>query len=491
MTAGRVDERLPAICGAARVVQRPGEVPALEDARGPIELMVDAARAAADDAGSRRLLQQIDWVGVVEGLWTYQNPGQLITERLGSPDARTALTGISGAAPVDLLGVAAERIARGDVKVALIVGGEARWSQQRLKREGITPAWLRAPGTGHPERLSMLPDEMLAEFNFLGRAATAYALFDDSRRAELGETVSTHRNRIAQLWSRFSDVAAGDPFAWDRTRYTADEIATATDANRMIAFPYTKAMVANNTVDMAAALILCSTVAARAAGIAADRLVFPHAVAFSHETWRVANRDELHRSTALAAAGKAAFDHVGIAPDEITHVDLYACFPSIVQMTAEALGFDLRRQLTVTGGLGFAGAPLANSAGQSIAAMVPLLREGGWGLVHGNGGNATKQAIAICSNQPPDRYAHIDAQHLADLRPRRAVDEGWSGAATVEAATVLFDRDGPTNLLATVRTQAGERGWATSTDQGVIHETMTEGLAGRAVQRHADGALAT
>ena len=490
VTTRTIQSATPAICAAAQVIQRPGETH-LTDARGPIELMVDAARAAAEDAGAVRLLEQIDWVAVVGGLWSYRNPGQLIADLIGAPDARTALTGISGTAPVDLLGVAAERISRGEIDVALIVGGEARWSHQQLKRNGVEPTWLRAPGVGQPERFSPLPDEMLAEFHLLGRAATAYALFDDSRRAELGESVSAHRTRIAELWSQFNNIAVGHPFAWDRKPHTATEIAEATDANRMIAFPYTKAMVANNTVDMASAVIVCSVEAVQAAGIASDRLVFPHVVAFSHDTWTVVNRDQLHRSSALEAAGKAAFDHVGITADDITHLDLYACFPSIVQISAEALGFHLNRQLTVTGGLGFAGAPMANSSGQSLAAMIPVLRQGGWGLVHGNGGNATKQAIAILSNQPPDRYAHLDAQNRADFRPRPASSAGWSGTAIVEAATVLFDRHGPTNVLAAILTSDGERGWATSTDDAMINETMSEGLAGRTVRRTADGVLTT
>jgi acetyl-CoA C-acetyltransferase len=453
--------------------------------------MVAAARAAAEDAGAIRLLQQVDWIGVVGGLWSYRNPGQLIADLIGAPDARTALSGISGTAPVELLGVAAERIWRGEIEVALIVGGEARWSHQRLKRDGVEPTWLRTPGTGQVERLATLPNEMLAEFHLLGRAANAYALFDDSRRAELGETMVAHRTRIADLWSRFSEVAVGHPFAWDRTPHTATEIAEATDRNRMIAFPYTKSMVANNTVDMASAVIVCSVEAAHAAGIAADRLVFPHVVSHSHETWQVINRHELHRSSALEAAGRASFEHAGIAPSDIAHLDLYACFPSIVQTSAEALRFDPDRQLTVTGGLGFAGAPMANSAGQSMVAMIPLLRDGGWGLIHSNGGNATKHAVMICSNVPPTQFACIDAQQRADLRPRQAVTEGWQGSVTVEAATVVFDRDGPTNLLAAVLTADGERGWATSTDASVINETMSEGLAGRAVRRSADGVLAT
>jgi acetyl-CoA C-acetyltransferase len=39
----------------------------------------------------------------------------------------------------------------------------------------------------------------------------------------------------------------------------------------------------------------------------------------------------------------------------VTHVDLYSCFPSAVQIAAAEIGCPTQRDLTVTGGLTFAG----------------------------------------------------------------------------------------------------------------------------------------
>ena len=61
--------------------------------------------------------------------------------------------------------------------------------------------------------------------------------------------------------------------------------------------------------------------------------------------------------------------------DDVAHVDLYSCFPSAVQIGATELGLGLDRQLTVTGGLTFAGGPLNNYVMHSIATMVGVLRE--------------------------------------------------------------------------------------------------------------------
>lgn len=471
-----MDARTPAIAGAAQVVQRPTDWTEVGAARGPIELMTQAAVEAAADAGASRLLERLDWVGVTAGLWSYRNPGQLVATQLGAPHARTWLSSISGSSPQELVGLAAEAIATGEVDVALVVGGEARAASLRLRRLEVSPQWMTDTGEDEPQRLAGLPDAAIAETRDLGAAATAYALFEDSLRVARGASVTEHRDHIAALWSRFSAVAADNPHAWDRTRYGTTDIREATASNRMIAFPYTKALVANNTVDMASAVVLCSLEAARSLGVSSERLVFPLVSATSHETWQLVNRDVLHETPALTAGGRAALSYVGIEPADLTHVDLYACFPSIVQMSAQALGLDLTRPLTVTGGLGFAGAPLANSAGQAIAAMTPLLRDDGVGLVHANGGNATKHAFGLYSSRPLAAFRRIDAQDRVELKLRPADRDGGSG--DVEAATVAFDRDGPTHAVVAIRTAAGHRALVRSADADLIDHAMTHGLDG-------------
>ena len=248
-------------------------------------------------------------------------------------------------------------------------------------------------------------------------------------------------------------------------------------------------MVANNTVDTASAILLCSTEAARRMGIADDKLVYPHVVTSSHETWRIVERDRLHGCPALTVAGLAAFEHAGIGPDDVTHVDLYACFPAIVQMSSEALGLRADRPLTVTGGLGFAGAPVANAVGHAIATITERVRTGGLGLVHGNGGQATKHSFAVYSQEPPQRFARIDVQSTVDHHERQVMADSWTGPVTVEAATVVYGRDGRDHVVAALLDGAGARGWARTSDPDVMAAVETDGLAGRTAQRTADGQL--
>ena len=484
-----LDPRTPVIVGAAQEIQRPGDWTDPADARGPIELMLDAARAAAADAGTPSLLTRLDWVAVAGGWWRYRDPGRLVAKHLGSEPAGTAITALSGSGPQELMGEAAARIARGELDLAIVLGGEARWSHRRITRDGGEPTWIDETGDADPtERLSEIPSELIDEARFFGGAAPVYALFDEALRVVRGESVDDHIAGISALWQRFNRVAVGNPFAWDRTPMSAETIATPTADNRMIAWPYTKAMVANNTVDMASAVLVCSVEAARSARIPTERWVFPRVATTAHDTYRLANRRELHLAPAMTAAGRAALRLAEVTADELSRVDLYSCFPSIVQMSAEALGIDTDRPLTTTGGLGFAGAPVGNASGQAIAAMVPLLREDdGIGLVHANGGNATKHAFGVYATTPTRTgFRLVDSQPGTDLDPRPDAPRDLAGPATVEAATVIHDREGPTHaLLSCLREDI--RVFAKSSRPDLMAACTTGEIIGTSVHRDPSG----
>ncbi|MEZ5259066.1 MAG: hypothetical protein R2705_19955 [Ilumatobacteraceae bacterium] len=412
-----------------------------------------------------------------------------MAEQLGIPDANTMFSGISGTTPQDMVGIAAQRVAAGEIDVALVIGGEARWSHARMKRDDIEPRWISDPGDREPEMVAAFAPEMITEMRAFGGAPAPYAVFEDRLRVSAGRTIEEQSDHIAALWAHFSEVAAQDPCAWDRRPHTAEEIRTATPDNRMIAFPYTKAMVANNTVDMATAIIVCSAEVAASAGVSSDRLVFPQVVTNAHETWLVAARRELDQSPALAGArGGPSPTPASASTTSSTSI----CTPASRRWSSSPpvhWGFGPDRPLTITGGLGFAAAPIGNSVGHSICAMVERVRDGGLGLVHRNGGSATKQSFAIYSTRPAEAFAKIDVQDEVDLEPREVLAEDWSGSVTVEAATVLFDREGPSHVLAAVLDGSGARGWAQCRDTGAIETAMTEGLVGSTGVRDASGGL--
>ena len=87
---------IPVLVGVAQILQR---IDDLEEAREPLELMIEAVHDAARDAGSKALLERAGSVRVVRGLWRYGDPARVIAERIGAP---TTLIGHSNGGRIAL-----------------------------------------------------------------------------------------------------------------------------------------------------------------------------------------------------------------------------------------------------------------------------------------------------------------------------------------------------------------------------------------------------
>ena len=127
--------------------------------------------------------------------------------------------------------------------------------------------------------------------------------------------------RLGELWSRFSEVAANNPYAWLAQAREAAELIEPAPANRPVAAPYLKLLTANIQVDQASALILCSAQAAAAAGVPRDRWVFICSTAYAHEEWFMSERADLAAAPAIRAAGQAALRHADVGIDDIERIE--------------------------------------------------------------------------------------------------------------------------------------------------------------------------
>ncbi|HYF47746.1 MAG TPA: hypothetical protein VD926_16135, partial [Acidimicrobiales bacterium] len=271
-------------------------------------------------------------------------------------------------------------------------------------------------------------------------------------------------------------------------------VAEAGPDNRMVGFPYTKRMNSYEMLDQAAALLVCSAEKAEALGIEHDRWVFPQSGAEAKDPY-VSLRRSLHESPSMTAAGRTALALADVVDiDNVAHLDLYSCFPSAVQLAARALGIDPddERDLTVTGGMSFAGGPWNDYVTHAIATMVEVLREhpGELGLVSANGGLASKEAFGIYGTMPPEQgFRFAEAQEEIDARPGRELVTDHEGRVTIEAYTVMHDRDGsPERAIAATLTTDGARAWATADDPQVLAALLDgEEHVGQAVERTADG----
>jgi acetyl-CoA C-acetyltransferase len=466
----------------------------LEGVIEPVDMMLEACSRAERDTGVEGVLQQVQSVRVVRGMWRYDNPAELIAEQFGVSNAQTMGTLIGGNQNQALMNQTAASILAGELDLVLITGAENGYSSGKARRAGVTLPERDAPGQ-YDSLFGSAQQPEHHEFEVakgIRQAIQVYPMYDNAIRHHRGETISEHLVRISELWSRFNDVAQGNPHAWIREIVTAEEIRTPSPTNRRVSFPYTKLMNANNSVDMAAALLVCSVRKAKQLGIAEELWVYPHAGAEGHDHFSASVRDNFYTSPGIRFVGRRVLELAGIEACDLAFVDLYSCFPSAVQVAAMELGLAETDQLTVTGGLTFGGGPINNYVMHAIARMVELLREhpGKRGLITANGGNLYKHAHGVYASEPPERdFCCENVQDEIDALPARECVAQFKGEVSVESYTVMFDANEPVVGHVACLTPDGKRTWANTNDVDVMWAMTQEEFCGRAASIDGEGAL--
>ena len=438
------DDRIPVIVGVGELLDRP-----TDPAQGlePLALMAAALQNAERDAGTA-LLARIDSLDVVNFVsWRYHAPEQLLCRRLGIAPARAVYGPVGGESPVRYLHEAALRIARGESQVAAVCGAEAQSTVAKAEKAGTDLPW---PPYAHdapaPVRGASYQHPMSVKLG-VARPMTAYPFYDAASAMHWGQTPREAQQESGALWARYAATAANNPNAWIRRAVTANDIATPSPDNRLIAWPYTKLMVANPTVNQGAAVLITSLEVAREAGIPDSRLVYFWGSAFANEPRDFLNRDQFHRSDCQDAVLETAMEIAGGNGRAFDALELYSCFPCVPKMARRTLGLNSDVQPTVTGGLTFFGAPLNNYMTHAACAMVRRLRGGArLGLLYGQGEYVTKHHALVLSSQSPPRPLAQDASVQAEADRRRgpvpAVVTEASGSGTVETFTVIYQRTG-------------------------------------------------
>ena len=494
------DPRTPVLIGLGEAVRRPGDEPPAE----PMALAAEALRAALADTGADRdvVARRIQAVGgVPSAAWTDGDPGARVAQLSGlSPTVATLRGAMQGGnGPQLLVNVLAQRIADGALDCAIVCGAEALSTLAGHLKAGTQPGWpvaepARAPGEVLEGDRSAGTDAEAAVD--LMAPIMAYPLIENAIRHAAGTAPAAHLHAIAELWARFSIVAATQPAAWTPTPRTAAEIATPGSVNRQVTLPYTKLLNANIQVDQGAAVILASAATADALGVAHDRWVFVHAGARATDEWHLSERREPHRSPAIRACGDALWRHTGVGAAELGPVDLYSCFPAAVQLAARELGLpvgDADRPLSATGGLTFFGGPGNDYATHGIIAVARALRAappGTVGLSTALGWYATKHALGLYGNAPPHRAFAALEPELEPVAPR-AVAEPHDADATAETATLVFDREGaPAYAILFALLPDGRRALAKADDPATMAAVARDDFLGGPVRLRADRTFA-
>jgi acetyl-CoA C-acetyltransferase len=441
---GKKYNPIPVIIGVGQINDRdePDRPAAGLDSLG----LMEAALHAADADASGGWLTRLDSLGVVDQI-SYPELGDVsapLAARVGAKPRFCYKSGYaSGDSPLLLLNEAANRIGAGEIKVAAVAGGEA------LRTAARRAASQPSAGTADAVRAVALRRGPSYRHRYgLIAPVDVYPLYENAGRAAYRQTLAQGQAESAQIWSCFSAVAAENPGAWLRQHVSAEEIQTVSAANRRIAFPYSKLMVANSSVNQGAAFIVTSLEEARARGISEHRLVFVGRGAAAHEPVDLMARAGYADSPSMAVSLRRALELNSLITADLDHVELYSCFPCVPKMARRVIDWPLSRPASVFGGLTFGGGPVGNYMSHAVVSMVLKLRQTGrYGLLFANGGLATHNHSTVLSRTAfaPDIFPqNFDYQSEADAQrgPAPPVQEDYVGPAAVETYTVIYGRDG-------------------------------------------------
>jgi acetyl-CoA C-acetyltransferase len=503
------DDLTPVLIGAGQITQREADPQA---ALGPLDLTAEAARKAAADArGGRALVESLDTIVAIRSFsdtsWRFaspfggsKNPPKSIADRIGAANARRLVyTWPGGNMPQWCVNRLFEMVTRGEVGAALIAGGESLSTQKAAQRAKLELDWNEDPsGTFEHWGVATRGWNDIEDRHRMAGAIFAYPLFENAIRSHRGHTIDQHLDAMGRLFERFAAVAAENPLADRRQGFSAKVIATVSEANPFIGFPYTKLMNANAFIDQAAALILTSVGKARELGIPEETWVYLHGCGDAYDHWFISDRINHHSSPAMRAVGAETLEMAGCTLDDVGAFDLYSCFPSAVEIGCQELGLkeDDPRGLTVTGGLPYFGGPGNNYVTHSIAEMMARVRAkpGMKGMVTANGNYITKQSGGIYSTDPPAKPFQPKPprtyQAAIDAAKGPSVVETASGPATIETYTVMHDRSGPAYAILFGRDEEDRRFIANTPDDKALLADMTThdyiGQRGR-VETNGDG----
>ncbi|NRH33646.1 acetyl-CoA acetyltransferase [Rhodococcus sp. MS13] len=454
-----IDPRTPVLVGVGQASERLDD----PDYRklSAVGLAAEAAHAALADTGVDPALvgARLDTVAGVRQ-FEISNPGasaplgksdnypRSVADRIGADPTRAILEVVGGQSPQHLVTEFARTIASGDADAVLIFGSEAISTTRHLAGTDDKPDFGETRGGELDDRgfgLNGLASSYTASHG-LTDIPSQYALFDNARRARLGLTREAYARSMGELFAPFTTVAAKNPHAAAPTERSADELATVTGRNRMIADPYPRFLIARDQVNQGAAVVLTSVAVATELGIPQEKWVFLHGQADLREK-DLLDRADLGTSPAAITAALHALEVAGIGVDDLNVLDLYSCFPIAVSNVCDGLGLeaDDPRNLTLTGGLPYFGGAGNNYSMHAIAEVVQALRAapGTYGFVGANGGLLSKYSTGIYSTTPTnlrdDNSTGLQVE--LDSAPNVLVAIRADGWAEIETYTVQHRRD--------------------------------------------------
>ncbi|MGB0907686.1 MAG: enoyl-CoA hydratase-related protein [Maricaulaceae bacterium] len=463
-------ENFPIIIGVGQIVDHwDGGDPSA--APHPVGIVKHAIDRALADTGSEKITQAIDCATFIrtfpDSLPVPFNPhGRVenfplaVIEQSDIAPKSVLYSSAGGEQPQALVAELSKKLHAGEINAALIAGGEVIGAMKMALKKGHKLDWaVKAEGDMEDAGANTGFISGYEVRNGLGMPPQTYAAMEQALRGRLGYTKAEYAAHVGQIFSNMSKVAEGNPYAQFPKFQTAKFLAAPSKQNYPAFEPYLKWHMAQDAVNQASALVLTTVGKARELGVPEDKWVYLHGHSAVKESL-VSQRPDLSRSEPIELVISQALETSGLTGADITHRDIYSCFPIVVQLAAEHLGLDvLGDQLTVTGGLPFFGGAGNNYSTHAIASLIETLRadQSAYGMILANGGFMSKEAAGIYSAKAPKTWAPVSSetqQAIINNRPEiKMIEEATS--ATLEGYCVKHGRHGPESGYVIARNEDG------------------------------------
>ncbi|NKI18701.1 acetyl-CoA acetyltransferase [Spongiibacter sp. KMU-166] len=468
---------------------------------------------------AKRALADCEYIGIAEhidtivGVRIFADSSPAWSSPFGSPDNFPRAVGrrlgitpkdaiyatVGGQTPQALVGEFSEKLHKGSCEAVLLVGGEVMANIKAASRQGVKLNWSENIEGSLEDRGLTDGDHLATSIEFehqLLQPMQFYGFMEQARRADLGEDISEYRKEMGNTFAKLSQIAANNPHAQFPQAYTPNELTEPNDKNRMIVSPFTRNLVAKDSVNQAAAVVLTTVGKAKSLGIPESKWVYLHGYSNTKERTllerpRIGYSKGMEQSLlgALAAAGKQTQD--------IQHFDIYSCFPVVVHQARDILGIAANdpRPLSQTGGLPYFGGPGNNYSTHGLVSLVESLRKepGSYGLLYANGGWMSKHAAGIYSTTPPsEAWQPAPSTHLqanVDAEAPIEMEAKPSGEAVLESYIINYFKGQPLNSVVIGKLKSnGKRFYALNAfeDSETLARTLSDKMLGSTIFVEAD-----
>ena len=433
-------------------------------------LMDKAFKFAVNDSGNQKIKQYIDEIQVPKGFWRYRDPARWVAENNGIKNIKTSVTKI-GVLQQNLINSTCNKIVKGEIRAGLILGGEARYKILRSDIENQT--FEETKLTTNPDFYIKAKDDLhlKVEEDVLGLMAVGYyAILESALRSSSNKSFDEYHREIANIYSDFSKIASNNKDAWRDKSLNSNEILIKSKDNPLQAFPYNKYHCTSWNVNQSCAMIICSDEVADELDIPLSKRVYPLASSETNHMIATIQRPNLIKPYGMKLAADFILKICELNNIKPNLYDLYSCFPVAVSMFAKSLNLKKNKNMTITGGMPFAGGPLNSFVIHSTIKMISKIREDNnkIGIVTGVSGMMTKQSYALWSKKPVIDFIHKDFTNDA-MQMEQPIEISLleEGCGKIIGYTIINKNNKAVSIMC-IDCDDGKRKLITSSDESII-----------------------